>query len=97
MSIRFDLHQLRARFERLGRPDVVVSFERQPYRWMLVRYVILLTLVGYAYFLEGLLIHVLGPFGVTGVVLTFAAPLPVVAWLAHRERLRTRLRRESAP
>lgn len=96
MAVRFDLQPLRARFERLGQPDAVVSFDKHPWRWALVRYLIGLTLVGYAYFFEGIFLRALGPLGPIGVAVTVLLPVPFVALLVRRERRRRPLQTEPA-
>jgi hypothetical protein len=100
MAIRFDLHQLRVRFARLGRHADVVSYTSQPYRWLLVRYLIGLTAVGYLYFLEGLFVRVLGPFGVLGVGVTLLLPVPyagLAVWVERRRLASAGARLEAAP
>ncbi len=95
MTVRFDLQQLRSRFDRLGRHADVVSLESQPWRWLIVRYVLGLMGVGYLYFLEGMFVRVLGPFGPFGCAVTLLLPVPYVAIVARRER--RRLRAAAAP
>lgn len=98
--LRFDLQQLRARLAKAGRPvEAVVSLESQPGRWLLVRYLIGLTVVGYLYFLEGMFLGILGALELPGVVATFLLPVPYVVLAAARERraMHRRAVREPSP
>jgi hypothetical protein len=95
MELRFDLHSLRARYERLGRPGDVVGYGTQPWRWLIVRYLLGLVVLGYLFCLEGLFLRLLGPMDLAEMALTLVAPIPFVALLARRER--GRLARQVRP